>query len=188
MDKETIQDLDWWLTHIGPWDGWAFMNVSEWTSPADVAIATDASKTGQGGVNETTQKWFGALWSQRELDQAWIAKAISMPQLELHALVSAARLWGTEWRGLRVQFNCDCEPAVHCVNRGYSNSPPMCGLLRELCTLAHTHGFVFRAVHIAGATNTYPDLLSRDRVQGFLESSRWPIASRTLLLGQRTRS
>ena len=177
-------DLEWWLSHIEPWDGWAFMNLSDWVALADLLIATDACKTGQGGENKSTGSWFAALWSSSELAEAWVNHAVSMPRMELQALVTAARLWGVQWHGLRIVFHCDCAPVVHAVNKGHSKSPLMCALLRELASLAIAHNFVCRAVHIPGVSNVHADLLSRDRVQEFLRVSGRSMGSRTFIPGQ----
>jgi hypothetical protein len=91
--------------------------------------------------------------------------------MELHGVVTAARLWGHKWKGQRVLFNTDCQPVRDCINKGYSSVPKMCELLRELCTIAVQNDFVARAAHIAGVKNVFPDLLSRDRVQEFLARS-----------------
>ena len=95
---------------------------------------------------------------------------------------------GTSVEGKRILFECDCEPVVSCINKGYSKSGKLCALLRELATSAIAGGFVFRAVHIPGKQNIHADLLSRGRVQDFLARSAFSQSSRTFLPGQSARS
>ena len=185
IDSELRQDLKWWVKHIQAWEGWAFMNVGPWSRMEECSkVTTDACNIGQGGTNGTTGEWFSALWHDHELARAWVVSRISMPVMELRALVTAAKLWSHQWEGKRILFECDCEPVVVCVNKGHSRSPQMCELLRELSSLAIERNFVCRATHIAGADNVHADLLSRDRVQAFLQRSTSTLAFQTFLPGQ----
>jgi hypothetical protein len=84
-----------------------------------------------------------------------------MPFKELFALVAAAATWGHMWQGKKINFRCDCQPVVAAISSSSSPVPEMMHLLRQLATLACTHGFAFRCTHIPGDDNVIADLLSR---------------------------
>ena len=132
-------------------------------APETLNLETDACNTGYGAHFGT--RWFKGTWSVAQLARAWRKTRISMPYLEMHALVQAALVWGLEWRGKRIEFRCDCQPTVHAVNTRYSGDSDQQHLLRTLTSHACLHGYDFRAIHIAGITNTIADALSRDDLQ-----------------------
>jgi hypothetical protein len=59
-------------------------------------------------------------------------------------------------------FRCDCQSIVQALQNAGSSKPGLAHLLRELSTLAATHGFDYRCEHIPGVDNTLADILSRD--------------------------
>ena len=83
-----------------------------------------------------------------------------MPYLELRAVVLAAA-FADAFRGLRITFSCDCQPAVQAMGKGTSNDPGLAALLRRLHTLAAKGQFDCEAEWTPGATNDVADLLSR---------------------------
>ena len=95
------------------------------------------------------------------LDYAVVNTRVSMPLLELRALVMAAATWGARWAQKKIIFRCDCKPVVDAIRRCSSRRPKMTHLLRHLSTLAIKHGFDFRCEHIDGIANVTADLLSR---------------------------
>ena len=87
------------------------------------------------------------------LDYAVVNTRVSMPLLELRALVMAAANWGARWAQKKIIFRCDCKPVVDAIRRCSSRRPKMTHLLRHLSTLAIKHGFDFRCEHIDGIAN-----------------------------------
>ncbi|MDR3403683.1 MAG: hypothetical protein P4L99_14385, partial [Chthoniobacter sp.] len=88
-------------------------------------------------------------------------KMISMPFLEMLALVTAAATWGHKWSGRKIRFRSDCKAVVDAISGRPSRKEGTAHLLRELCLLAARHQFDFRCEHIPGAENIHADVLSR---------------------------
>jgi hypothetical protein len=130
-----------------------------WENAPSIHLETDACLFGYGGY--FNGRWFAGAWPPHILDMAQSENAISMPFLELLALVIAAGTFGHLWERKKIQFNCDCLPAVHAVRGQGSRNPRQMLLLRALTSIACLRGFDFRAEHIAGTTNVVADCLSR---------------------------
>jgi hypothetical protein len=130
--------------------------------------------------------WFSEPWSEAETDAAFRFKRVSVPFLELRALVRAAELWSGKWSGLRIRFRTDCLPVVYALNKGTTRMVAMAGQLRILSELAVLHRFEFCAVHVPGATNLIADALSRGYVQvahSLMERRRLSLSTRPSLHG-----
>jgi hypothetical protein len=89
------------------------------------------------------------------------ARALSMPLLELYALVLAVHTWRRELAGKPVRFRCDALAAVNAVNRGRSGVRGMAALLRVLVSVTARYEIFLAVDHIPGAQNEWADLLSR---------------------------
>ena len=153
-------DIEWWRDFLGQWDGVSLLYEREWTDAPRIELFTDACNVGYGA--SYGREWFAGRWTSDELDAALRNTRISMPFLELRALVTAAATWGKRWTGKKIIFRCDCMPVVQAISRCSSRSPATMHQLRHLSTLACRFGFDFRCQHIVGATNTIADVLSRD--------------------------
>ena len=153
-------DIDWWRHWAATWNGTSLLYEIEWESSDKLELWTDACMTGYGAYHKGA--WMAGTWSPTQLAIAHHQrKRVSMPFLELHALVYAAKAWGHEWRQKKILFHCDCMPVVNAIRRASSRRPAMMHLLRELIESALHHGFDFACVHIEGASNTVADVLSR---------------------------
>jgi len=152
-------DIEWWREFLGEWNGISLLYEREWTEAPLIEFRSDACDTGYGA--HYRRQWFAGRWSEAELAAARRRTRISMPFLELRALTLAAATWGSEWRGMKITFRCDCMPVVQAITRCTSRRPPTMHHLRHLSTLACQFGFDFRCHHIEGATNTIADVLSR---------------------------
>ena len=161
------EDIIWWLTFVDKWNGISLLYDDAWTSSnADIIrLTTDACQTGYGAM--WRDQWFAGQWNVDQLAMAQRKKRVSMPYLELHALVQAAATWGHHWRGKKICFMTDCEVNVHCIERQRSSDSASMHLLRQLCMIAAKHGFDFKAKHIEGLTNVAADRLSRNAMSEF---------------------
>lgn len=166
VSDEMRRDFAWWLKVLPDWSGVSLIAKPDWVlSDSDkLEIYTDASEFGMGGFFGSC--WFSEPWTDSERAVAFRKSRVSMPYLELRALVRAAEHWGHLWTGKRIAFRCDCLPIVHALNRGTTRMPAMAALLRTICELSVVHGFEFRAVHVDGVLNTRADPLSRGVLQG----------------------
>jgi len=82
-------------------------------------------------------------------------------QLECLAILVAARLWGSAWKGQRLAVFCDNEAVVQVLNSGKTRDALLGKLLHNIWLVASTHEFELRAMHLPGVENRVADLLSR---------------------------
>ncbi len=160
-------DLDWWRRVLPEWSGVATIAKPVWSDAADIELFTDScSDFGMGGV--WGDEFFSEQWSGEDLASAFRFQRVSVPLLELRAIVRAAELWSGNWSGKRLRFRTDCLPVVFALNKGTTRMAAMADQLRTLSELAVLHQFEFCAVHVPGATNLIADALSRGFVQAAL--------------------
>lgn len=160
LPRAVIADIEWWLKFISTWNGVSLLYESDWVEAAKIELFTDACNTGFGGYYDG--QWFAGRWTDEQLAVAHRQAKLSMPFLEMHALVYAAATFGPLWAGKKVVFRCDCKPVVQAINRCSSRRPEMMHLLRLLSTTAVEYGFDFKCVHLPGVDNSIADILSRD--------------------------
>jgi hypothetical protein len=160
ITRSARADVLWWRQLMRQWNGHSILYELQWQKSDKLRLTTDACGTGFGAM--FGDRWFAGAWSPEQLAAAHRNSHISMPFLELHALVQAAATWGHLWRGQNIIFLCDAHAVVDAIKGARSRDPGMMDLLRQLCTLACVHGFDYLCEHIAGVTNIAADLLSRD--------------------------
>ena len=153
LSKEFFRDIHWWLRFIHVYNGVSIIPTSAWSSP-DAVFATDACLSGCGGL---TSHQFFHIEFPREVK----ATFPSIHHLEVLAILLAARLWGSQWRGLRLLVYCDNAAVVSSLNSGRVQDSILAACLRELWFLAASHEFELRAVHLSSSANRLADLLSR---------------------------
>jgi len=141
------------------WNGNSLLYDLSWEQAPDIHLSTDACNTGYGGYFQG--HWFAGEWSPAILALAQRKTRISMPFLELLAVVIAAATFGHLWERKKIVFHCDCKAAVDAITGQGSRNPRQMHLLRSLTEIACLRGFDFRAIHIAGENNTIADVLSR---------------------------
>ena len=161
-------DLQWWRQFLTKWNGVCIVPDVNWSLAHTLAIYTDACVDGYGAVFGS--HWFACRWTADEEQQAARLKRDSMPFKELYALTRAAATWGSQWRGRKILFHCDCQPVVDAWRKGDSPRTHISNLIRTLLFIAATHDFNLNITHIAGVENVCADLLSRGQVERFLES------------------
>lgn len=118
--------------------------------------------------------WIKGRWSPAQLAVARnrsVRNKLSMPYLELLALVLAVATWSSQWAHTRITLRIDCLPVVQAIERRSSAVPRSMALIRLLHTLCARHSCDVRAVHVAGVLNVSADALSRDQ-QGDMQRFR----------------
>ena len=153
LSKEFFRDIHWWLRFIHVYNGVSIIPTSTWSSP-DAVFATDACLSGCGGL--TSHQFFHIEFPRVVKD-----RFPSIHHLEVLAILLAARLWGSQWQGLRLLVYCDNVAGVSSLNSGHVQDTILAACLRELWFLAASHEFELRAVHLSSAANRLADLLSR---------------------------
>lgn len=159
LSAAALADVRWWAEMLREWNGVSLLYEEEWEEAPLIQLYTDACNTGYGGYY--AGRWFAGQWSSAELAAASRDKRISMPFLEMRALLMAAATWGHLWRGKKITFRCDCQPVVQAFEQMRSRTTTQMHQIRSLHQLAVKHNFTFRVWHIVGETNTIADELSR---------------------------
>jgi hypothetical protein len=175
LTKEMKADFSWWIDWLPKWEGIALIPSGTWVNSATIQLWTDACEVGYGVVYG--KDWICEKWSSSQLALASRATRLSMPFLEMYALVSAAMTFGAQWRGQRIVFHCDCAPVVNAVTHGRARDPHLAALIRVLANEAVCGGWEWRCVWLAGKTNVLSDHLSRQEVGAFL--ALYPMAHST---------
>ena len=157
LNREFRADLQWWNTFAVRWNG-----VSMFPCPPRPAFSATSDASGSWGCGA----WSGSSWFQLEWPAA--ARDFHISFKELFAGLVAAAVWGERWRGSRVQWLCDNQPAVHAVSKRSCRDQDMMNLIRCLFFLEAWFGFELTATHLLGRENTLADDLSRNRLSAFL--------------------
>lgn len=152
-------DVQWWADFLHSWNGISLLYEKNWLEAKRIELFTDACQTGFGGYFQG--RWIAGAWSPQDLAAAKRTETLSMPFLEMRALVLAAATWGHLWRGKKIIFRCDCQPVVQAFADRSSRTPSQMHQMRTFDRLAAVHGFDYRMEHIVGVTNTIADELSR---------------------------
>jgi hypothetical protein len=175
-------DLIWWTCMLSEWNGTSVLPVV--VNDIHHHIYTDACQIGQGGRYQ--DQWFSEAWTPQQLADANRDSTLSMPYLELLAIITSFDIWAHRWQGQRMIIHTDCMPVVHILTSGLSQSEPILVLMRHLASLAFKHQISYTAIHIAGVNNVYADALSRLQVSEFLILSKLTLSTRINPYGQTT--
>lgn len=173
LNSEFHADLRWWSAFIDDWNGLSIWYDDEWTDSTTLKLSTDSNRVGFGAVCGTA--WFYGRWDEQQLAAANRVQTVSVPYLELYALVLAAATWGHLWKGKRITFLCDCKPIVDTLQHSTTRNQHLMALVRCLHYIAYRHSFTFRCTHLSSRANSLADALSRVQVpadvQRFISSN-----------------
>ena len=133
--------------------------------PPRAAFSATSDASGSWGCGA----WSGSSWFQYEWPAA--ARPCHISFKELFAGLVAAAVWGERWRGSRVQWLCDNQPAVHAVCKRSCRDQSMMHLIRCLFFLEAWFCFEMIATHLPGRENMLADDLSRNRLSAFLSKA-----------------
>ena len=159
LNKSVKSDMTLWLTFLKKWNGRNFFLSNNVTFAQDLDFSTDAAgEVGHGGYLRGS--WFALRWLPHQM--GW-----SMPTKELFPIMIAANLWGSRWKQLRISVQCDNEPTVNMINKGYTSREPAASMLRLIMQSAMEHNFVLKSSHIPGKDNIIGDALSRFQFERF---------------------
>ena len=90
-----------------------------------------------------------------------------MALLELYPIVVACVLWGKDWSGRRVLFNCDNMATLEIINKGRSKVNIIMKLMRKLTWCSAISNFTIHAKHVPGCFNSTADAISRLQMNKF---------------------
>lgn len=148
-----LKDVYWWQCFMPVYNGISMMPLTDWLNP-DAIFSSDACLEGCGG-------WYEGKYFHTTFPSFILRQNLHINALELLTVVICLKLWGTEFQGLRIKIHCDNEASVTVLNTGRSRDPFLQACLREISFLAAKFRFELKAVHLPGALNRLPDLLSR---------------------------
>jgi hypothetical protein len=100
MTQYTLNDIKWWYQFIHTWNGIALIppSLDDYQQQEQHQLYTDACQTGMGAFFAGSQYTLHS-WDTDELNRAQRTSKISMPYLELLALVHSINIWKDELRG-----------------------------------------------------------------------------------------
>ena len=166
LTNECRLDLNMWYKFLNGWNGKSFFLDPDFTNAADIELFTDSTMSGFGGIYKN--KWFQGYFPQELLSQ----NEISMALLELYPIVMAVVLWGDNWTGKRILFNCDNAATVDIIKKGRSKVPLIMKFMRKLTWCSAKGNFLICASHIPGIFNAKADALSRFQMSRFRQIAR----------------
>jgi hypothetical protein len=164
LPAEAVAAIDLLFLFYGSWDRRApismgFTPVSSWQA----LVRTDAStEFGAGGFVFPRAEAFVHMWTASERTAASRHVRESTTYFELLAILIALQLLGSSLSGLRVQFECDSEPAVIALCKCYSPEKGCRDIIRSICLFCTSHHITPRWEHILGVFNTVADSLSHN--------------------------
>jgi len=161
-------DIEWWLEWLPKWSGISTISSIPWTPSQAFHIYTDACLTGGGAWFQN--EWVYFRWSAEVLAAARRTKRVSMPFLELLAVVQAVKLWHKQLQGHNLMIHCDCLPAVQACSKMASPNPNTMFLVRMITLLSIHNQFQFRISHITTNDNFLADNISRFNFISFLQA------------------
>ena len=124
-----------------------------WSTP-DGVFSTDTCLTGCRGL--TALQFFHS-----EFPSEIIVQFPSIHHLEALAILVACRLWGCNWKGLRIIVQCDNKAVVSTLNSSRVQDHRLAVCLRAIWFVAASQEFELRATHLSSSDNRLADLLSR---------------------------
>ena len=153
ISSQCKKDLKWWREFFRRYKGVSIILQNPWSKPDEV-FSTDASLTGCGGV-------FGNRFFHQVFPTSVLLRFSAIHHLECIAILVALRLWGSEWKGLRIRVFCDNQSVVSVINSGKTRDPLLGCCLRKLWLCISIHEIELSAVHLPGPENRLADYLSR---------------------------
>ena len=161
LNLESRSDILWWYTFITSWNGLSIMRALNKSYP-EITVTSDAS--GSWGCGAHWQN----LWFQHPWDDTTRHHNITVK--ELIPIVISVAIWGESWANKTVLCRCDNEAVVSILTTGTSKEKDAMALLRCLFFFAAHFNIHLTSTHIAGATNSLADALSRNHSQKFFHS------------------
>ena len=146
-------DILWWQKFLPRYNGVSLMLYEEWSNPDEIC-SSDSCLNACGGF------WSGNYFHSSFPDYFYEQK-YSITILEMFAVIICLKLWGSSFKGKRIQMYCDNLSVCHCINTGKAKNLLLQQCLREICFIAAINEFQIRMVHLDSKSNRLSDLLSR---------------------------
>ncbi|GAV09051.1 hypothetical protein RvY_18651 [Ramazzottius varieornatus] len=163
LNHDYRADLDCWKQFLPLWNGSASFLNPVWTPVSDMLLFTDAAGSiGCGGI--CGDAWFQLRWPE------WVLR-LNPPiaWLELVPVYLACVVWGSHWRGKRLQFYSDNQATVAVWKKFSSPHKGLLEIIRRIYFHAAKGNFTLRIQHIPGVANAIADSISRFQMDRFRE-------------------
>ena len=132
----------------------------------DAVILTDAStKKGMGGFIQVKKgDFFKIMWDELNIYRK-LKKKPDIIWMELAAVVTAIRIFGKQFEGMRILVRCDNSSSVGIIKRKTSclRRTDLLKLVEMMCDDLRKYRIELRIKHIKGIKNVVADKLSRNR-------------------------
>ena len=143
-----------------------FMDFSKYWSAEEIDMYSDATKNpklGFGGYSGPS--WMYGTWDSEFI----IDKDPSIEYLELYALTCVIVQWIHRTANRRIILFCDNKSVVYMVNKTTSSCKNCMVLIRIIVLYSLIHNVRIFAKHVTSKNNLLADLLSRQRINKFIE-------------------
>ena len=136
LNRETLSDLQLWLTFLESYNGRSFFLDNIWLSSAKLHLYTDAAGSlGYGAV-------FGLHWFFGKWPNSWLGKNIMI--LEMFPIVISISLRASQLANKCILFHTDNQGLVEVIHKKTTKDKNLLVLLRELVLQCLKHnGCVF---------------------------------------------
>ena len=143
------RDVLWWYQFLTVNNGVSLMLYEEWCLPDEIC-SSDSCLYGCGGF------WLGKYFHvsfPTKFKEMNFHKTI----LEMFTVVICLKLWGSNFKGKKIQMFCDNESICQVVNSGKTKVEILQDCLREIAFLAAIHEFQVKLVHLDSKSNRLSD-------------------------------
>lgn len=144
-------------TFIESFNGKSIFLQDKWIFSFDLHLYSDASGA-LGYAAVFGSSWFSGSWLEEHQPYQITIK-------ELFPIVLALEIWGQKLKNHKILFFSNNMVVVEIINKQSSKEKNVMRLIRRLVLVALKFNIYFKAKHIAGKSNTFPDLLSRIKFQ-----------------------
>ena len=172
LTKEARADIQWWIDFLPSWNRRSIIPDPLFIYSTDLQLFTDASSIGFGAIYKNS--WIQGQWNDTQ-------KLMSIDFKEMFAIVAAALVLGTNWKGKRIIFITDNLPITEIWQSGSTPSTPIMSLVRNLFLIAAKLEFSVSLKHISGVNNPIADSLSRFQMQKFRQLAPYADQHHTVL-------
>ena len=147
------KDLLWWHKYLSQYNGVSMMILEEWSKPDEV-FSSDSCLSGCGGFWQGN--FFHAVFPKSVSD-----KKYNINILEILSVIICMKLWGSSFKGKRIQVYCDNSAVCSVINSGKAKCAILQDCLRELAFLSAIFECQIRTVYLNTKSNRIADHLSR---------------------------
>lgn len=125
------KDVLWWQIFLPLYNGVSLMVYEEWSEP-DRVCSSDACLHSCGGF--CSGKYFHTKFPEN-----FKTRNYNITILEMFAIIICLKLWGSDFKGKRLQMFCDNQAVCQIINTGKSRCTILQDCLREIAFLAAIH-------------------------------------------------